>query len=84
MRFISFLLIATVLVNGVATASASCASYIVVRRLGRRRDAALVSALGFAIASAAWGWATAFFGYALAGALAFIVFALTVVLLENR
>ncbi len=83
LRFASLTLVATPLLNGVATALAACALYLLARRLGRGPRSALVAALAFALGTPAWGWATAFFGHALAGALAFIAFALAISRLER-
>lgn len=83
LRFAFLVLIATALLNGGATALAACAVYLTARRLGRDPEAALIAALAFALGTPAWGWATAFFGHALAGALGFMAFALTISRLER-
>jgi hypothetical protein len=83
LRFALLVLVATPLLSGASTAVAACALYLVARRLGREPGAALMSALAFALGTPAWGWATAFFGHALAGALAFSAFAWSIFLLER-
>lgn len=81
--YVLLVFVATPLLSGVSTALAACALYLTARRLGRDPTAALVAALAFALGTPAWGWATAFLGHALAGALAFIAFALTISRLEG-
>lgn len=76
LRFALLLYLATAVVCGGATALAACAVYLAARRLGQDPPAALFAALAFALATPAWGWATAFFGHALAGAALFAAFAL--------
>jgi hypothetical protein len=83
LRFGALTLVAAPLLNGVATALAACALYLLARRLGRERRQALVAAIAFALATPAWGWASAFYGHALSGALAFLAFALAVSRLEE-
>jgi len=53
------------------TAAATAMMYRLARHLGGGRGAALFAALGFALATPAFGWATTFFGHGVAGACLF-------------
>jgi hypothetical protein len=60
------------------TAAAAAALYVLSRRLGAGREASLFGALGYALCTPAFGWATVFFGHGVAGACLFLGFALMV------
>ena len=60
------------------TAAAAAMMYWLARHLGMSRGAALFGALGFAVCTPAFGWATSFFGHGAAGACLFIGYALVV------
>ena len=49
----------------------------------RRLGGALFASVGFGLATPAWGWATAFFGHALAGSCLLLGFTLAIAILEG-
>src|SRR5262249_10527309 len=63
---------------------AATAVFWLCRRLGGGTSGAVYAALAFGVATPAWGWATAYFGHALAGSCLFLGFALAVGLLESK
>lgn len=66
----------TICTSGLFTAVAAVLLYFVSLRIGASLSGAVFAALSFGLASPAWGWATAFFGHAMAGACLFIAFAM--------
>ena len=65
----------TIVTSGLFTAAAAAAIYLIALDMRASVSGALVAALGFGLASPAWGWAANFFGHAYAGALLFLGFA---------
>src|SRR4051812_2115341 len=59
-------------------AAAAAMLYVLALGLGAGRGAALFGALGYALCTPAFGWATVFFSHGMAGACLFIGFALMV------
>jgi hypothetical protein len=70
----------TILTSGLFTAAAAAALFLTARGLGATQVGALFGALSYGIASPAFGWATAFFGHATAGASLLLAFAAVVAL----
>jgi hypothetical protein len=70
----------TVLTSGLFTAAAAAALFLTARGLGATQVGALFGALSYGVATPAFGWATAFFGHATAGACLFLAFAAVVAL----
>ena len=56
--------------------------WLALPKVGMYRRRALFASLGFGLATPAWGWATAFFGHALAGSCLLLGFTLAVAILE--
>jgi hypothetical protein len=81
--FTLYIYIATVLTSGLLTAAAASALFLTARGLGATPGAAILGALSYGVASPAFGWATAFFGHAAAGASLFLAFA-ALVALQHR
>jgi hypothetical protein len=75
--------IATVFTSGLFTALAATALFWICRKLGCDWGGALFASVGFGLATPAWGWATAFFGHALAGSCLLLGFALAIAILEG-
>jgi len=77
-------LIGTIFTSGLSTAAAAAALGWLCLRLGCTRGGAVFAALTFALATPAWGWATSFFGHALAGSCCLLGFVVAIYLLENN
>jgi hypothetical protein len=75
-----YLYVSTILTSGLFTAAAAAALFLTARGLGATQVGALFGALSYGVASPAFGWATAFFGHATAGASLFLAFAAVVTL----
>jgi len=73
----------TVFTSGLFTAIAALLIYFVSLRIGASISGAVFAMLSFGLASPAWGWATAFFGHAMAGSCLFIAFAIIIFLNQN-
>ena len=67
--FIAAMQFATITAVGLVTAAAALALYLLALRLGAGLTGASFGALAYALATPTWGWATALFGHAPAGAL---------------
>ena len=76
--------VATVSTVGLLTALAAVFVLRVALALGVSLEGALFGALAFGLGTPAFGWATAFFGHAAAGALLFFAFSLIVLLMTSR
>jgi hypothetical protein len=72
----------TVFTSGLFTAIAALLMYFASLRIGASISGAVFAMLSFGLASPAWGWATAFFGHAMAGSCLFIAF--TIIILLNQ
>lgn len=70
----------TVFTSGLFTAIAALLIYFVSLRIGAHISGAVFAMLSFGLASPAWGWATAFFGHAMAGSCLFIAFSIIILL----
>jgi hypothetical protein len=68
----------TVFTSGLFTAIAALLLYFISLRIGASVTGAIFGMLSFGLASTAWGWATAFFGHAVAGSCLFIAFAIII------
>jgi hypothetical protein len=68
-------LVGTMSTSAPATALAVAALFCLSQVLGASRTGAFIGSLSFGLASPAFGWASAFFGHALAGALLFLGYA---------
>jgi hypothetical protein len=68
--------ISVICTSGLATAAAAFVLYLLVLRMGAGLGSAVFAMLTFGLGTLAWGWATAFFGHAMAGSCLFIAFAL--------
>jgi len=66
--------IGTYFTSGLMTAITALALYFVSLRIGASLSGAAFATLSFGVATPAWGWATAFFGHALAGSCLFLAF----------
>lgn len=66
----------TVCTSGLATALAALVLYLLALRMGLGMGSAVFAMLSYGLGSMAWGWATAFFGHAMAGTCLFLAFAL--------
>jgi hypothetical protein len=75
--------IGTICTSGLFTAIAGLLLYFVSLRIGASISGAVFALLSFGLASPAWGWATAFFGHAMAGSCLFIGFAIIFYLDQN-
>ncbi len=71
-----------VFTSGLFTAIAALLIYFVSLIIGARISGAVFAMLTFGLASPAWGWATTFFGHAMAGSCLFIAF--TIIILLNQ
>ncbi len=78
--FTLYVYVSTVLTSGLFTATAAAALFLTARGLGATQVGALFGALSYGVATPAFGWATAFFGHATAGACLFLAFAAIVAL----
>jgi hypothetical protein len=76
-------LIGTIFTSGLSTALAAAGLGWLCLNLGCTRGGAVFAALTFALATPAWGWATSFFGHALAGSCCLLGFAVAVLMLES-
>ena len=72
--FAKFTCVAIVFTSSLFTAAAAAMLYHLARHWNATRNAALFAALCFGVATPAAGWATVFFGHALAGACLFLAF----------
>lgn len=81
-RLLFILYFCTVFTSGLFTAIAALLIYFLSLRIGASISGAVFAMLGFGLASPAWGWATAFFGHAMAGSCLFIAF--TIIILLNQ
>jgi hypothetical protein len=77
--FFVMIWLAVAVTTALLTAAAAGVLYLFARRSGAARGAALFGALGFALCTPAFGWATVFFSHAAADACLFIGFALMVI-----
>ncbi|MGA2062680.1 MAG: hypothetical protein ABSG67_19585 [Thermoguttaceae bacterium] len=77
-------LIGTIFTSALSTAAAAAALGWLCMRLGCTRGGAIFASLTFALATPTWGWATSFFGHAMAGSCCLLGFALTVYMLESN
>lgn len=64
----------TLFTSGLMTAVAALALYFLAVRLGASTSGAIFATLAYGLATPAWGWASAFFGHAVAGACLFLGF----------
>jgi hypothetical protein len=76
-------IVGAIFTSALATAAAATALGWLCRKLGCTIGGALFAALGFGLATHAWGWATAFFGHALTGSCLLLGFVLSVAILEG-
>ncbi len=76
-------MIGTVFTSGVLTALAAASLFLLGRGLGVCPRAAVFAALAFGLGTPAWGWATAFFGHAVAGGCLLLGFSLAAYTLET-
>jgi hypothetical protein len=67
--------LSTVVTSGMFTAFTAASLWSSASLLTGRADAGLFAALCFGLGTIAWGWATAFFGHATAGACLFLAYA---------
>lgn len=81
-RFRILVYFCTVFTSGLFTAIAALLIYFLSLRIGTSISGAVFAMLSFGLASPAWGWATAFFGHAMAGSCLFIAF--TIIILLNQ
>lgn len=65
----------TLFTSGLGTALAALAIYWLSLRIGASLGGAIFATLSYGLATPAWGWASAFFGHALASACLFLGFA---------
>lgn len=79
-HFVPFVYVSTVLTSGLLTAVAAAALFLTARSLGASQVGALFGAFSYGVGTPAFGWATAFFGHATAGACLFLAFAALVAL----
>ncbi len=70
--------VAIIVTSALFTAAAATLLYLLARHFGFARAAALFGALGYAVCTPAFGWATVFYGHAVAGACLFIGFAVII------
>jgi hypothetical protein len=75
--------VGTIFTSGLMTAAAATALGWLCWKLGCSVGGALLAALAFGLATPSWGWATAFFGHALAGDCLLLGFVLGVATLES-
>jgi hypothetical protein len=78
--FTLYVYVSTVFTSGLFTAVAAAMLFLTARSLGATQVGALFGALSYGVATPAFGWATAFFGHATAGACLFLAFAAVVTL----
>jgi hypothetical protein len=76
-------IIGTIFTSGLSAAAAVAALGWLCLRLGCTRGGAVFAALTFALATPTWGWATSFFGHAMAGSCCLLGFAIAVYVLET-
>jgi hypothetical protein len=74
-RFGNYVYWSTLFTSGLMTALAALGLYFLALRIGATTGGAIFAALAFGLATPAWGWATFFFGHAVAGACLFLGFA---------
>ena len=74
--FVKSVWLGVIVTTAVFTAAAAALLYVLALGLGASRGAALFGALGYALCTPAFGWATVFFSHGMAGACLFIGFAL--------
>jgi hypothetical protein len=74
--------LSTFFTSGLMTAMAALALYFVTLQTTTSISGAIFATLSFGLATPAWGWATAFFGHAMAGACLFLAF--TTIYYMNR
>lgn len=79
-HFMFYVYASTVLTSGLFTAVAAATLFLTARSLGATQVGALFGALSYGVGTPAFGWATAFFGHATAGACLFLAFAALVAL----
>lgn len=77
-------LIGTIFTSALSTAAAAAALGWLCMKLGCTRGGAIFASLTFALATPAWGWATSFFGHALAGSCCLLGFVVAVFVLEGN
>jgi hypothetical protein len=84
-RFYLFsVFVACAFTSGLSSAAAAGAIFLLVRHWGLGRDAALLSALLYGLATPVAGWATAFFSHAMAGSLLVIAFTVSILATETE
>ncbi|MEJ2266711.1 MAG: hypothetical protein P8X95_24985, partial [Anaerolineales bacterium] len=71
-RFDNYVYWSTVFTSGLMTALAVLGLYFLALRIGASTAGAIFAMLAFGLATPAWGWATFFFGHAVAGACLFL------------
>jgi hypothetical protein len=76
--FVKSVWLGVIVTTALFTAAAATMLYVLALGLGASRGAALFGALGYALCTPAFGWATVFFSHGMAGACLFMGFALTV------
>src|SRR5262249_2775651 len=82
-RFYSLtVFVACVFTSAFSSAAAASLIFLVARRWHLSRDAALFSALLYGLATPVAGWATMFFGHAMAGSLLIMGFAIAILATE--
>ena len=73
----------TLFTSGLMTAIAALALYFLAFRIGSNTAGAVFASLAFGLATPAWGWASAFFGHAMAGACLFLGFGAVFLLVHD-
>jgi hypothetical protein len=81
-KFITY--VSTIFTSGLMTAITGTVLYFLALRLGASIAGAIFATLTFGLATPAWGWATAFFGHAMAGSCLFLAFAAICYLKQSR
>jgi hypothetical protein len=71
-RFDNYVYWSTVFTSGLMTALAALGLYFLALRIGASTAGAIFAMLAFGLATPAWGWATFFFGHAVAGSCLFL------------
>jgi hypothetical protein len=80
-RFLT--VIGTIFTSGLSTALAAAVLGWICLWLGCTRGGAVFVSLTFALATPTWGWATSFFGHAMAGSCCLLGFAAAIFMLET-
>ena len=74
----------TITTSALFTAVAVAALFLAAWRLGTNVVGALIAALAYGLGTPTWGWATAFFGHAMSGAMLVLAFTGTVWFIPRR